>query len=92
MFVGKARTYPNEAPFRCSTLGLAPGLALKQYTRLERLARDKHPGLLQKFVSYGRKKFYNIGLWSFERSFLTPNLTETYLGFQLFRTLASTSQ
>ena len=41
----------------------APGLAHKQQTRLERLARDKHSCLLQKFVTYGRKKFYNIGPW-----------------------------
>jgi hypothetical protein len=28
---------------------------------MERLAGDKHSSLLQKFVTYGRKKFYNIG-------------------------------
>ena len=28
---------------------------------MERLARDKHSSLLQKFVNYGQKKFYNIG-------------------------------
>jgi hypothetical protein len=28
---------------------------------LERLARDKHPSLLQKSVNYGRKKFYSTG-------------------------------
>jgi|APCry1669189369_1035219.scaffolds.fasta_scaffold381320_1 hypothetical protein len=30
------------------------------WTRLERLAREKHSGLLFTFVNYGRKKFYNI--------------------------------
>jgi hypothetical protein len=44
-----------------STLGEAPGLAHKQKTKLERLARYKHSSLLRKFVTYGRKKFYNIG-------------------------------
>jgi hypothetical protein len=29
MFAGKARAYPSEAPFRCSTLGTAPGLLRK---------------------------------------------------------------
>jgi hypothetical protein len=29
--------------------------------RLEELARDKHSSLLQRFVNYGRKKFYKIG-------------------------------
>ncbi len=38
-----------------------PGLAHKQYTGLERLARIKHSSLLWKFVNYDRKKFYNIG-------------------------------
>ncbi len=27
---------------------------------MERFARDKHTSFLQKFVNYGRKKFYNI--------------------------------
>jgi hypothetical protein len=31
----------SEAPFGYPTLGLAPGLTLKHYTRLERLASDK---------------------------------------------------
>ncbi len=61
MFVGKAGAYPIEEPFRFSTLGQAPGFAHKQYTRLERLVGEKHSSLLQKFVSYGRKKFYNTG-------------------------------
>jgi hypothetical protein len=38
-----------------------PGLAHKQYTRLERLACDKHFSLLRKFAIYGSKKVYNIG-------------------------------
>ncbi len=46
------------APFRCSTLGYAPGLTRKHLTRLGRLARDKHSSLLQKSVNFGRKKFF----------------------------------
>jgi hypothetical protein len=64
MFVGKAEDHPIEESFRCSALGQAPGLALKQKTRLERLARDKNSSLLRKFVNYGREKFYNIGPWA----------------------------
>ncbi len=37
------------------------GLTCKHYTRVERLARDKHFTLLRKSVNYGRNKFYNIG-------------------------------
>ncbi len=40
-----------------STLGQAPGLAPKHQTRLERLTRDKHSSLLQKYVNYDRKSF-----------------------------------
>jgi hypothetical protein len=29
-------------------------------TILERLARDKHSSFLRKFITHGRKKFYNI--------------------------------
>jgi hypothetical protein len=36
-------------------------LTHKYLTWLKRLARDKHNSLLQTFVNYSRKKFYNIG-------------------------------
>jgi hypothetical protein len=59
-FAGKAGAYPNEAFFRCSTLGYAPDFTHKYVTRLEKLARDKHSRLLQEFVTYDSKKSYNI--------------------------------
>jgi hypothetical protein len=37
------------------------GLTRKHYTKLERLARDKHSSLLRKYVNYGNKKFYSAG-------------------------------
>jgi hypothetical protein len=63
MFAGKARSYPGEAPFRCSNLGKAPGLTHKHKTRLEWLARDKHSSLLRTSVNYGRNKLYSTGPW-----------------------------
>jgi hypothetical protein len=63
MFAGNAGAYPSEAPFRCSPLGLAPGLTHKHKTWAERLARDKYSSLIRKVVTYGRKKFYNFGTW-----------------------------
>ncbi len=36
------------------------GLTRKEKKRPEKLARDKHYRLLQKFIYYWRKKFYNI--------------------------------
>ncbi len=61
VFAGKAGAYPSEAPFKCSILEWAPGLAHKQSTSMERLAKNKHSSLLRIFVNYGQKKFYNIG-------------------------------
>ncbi len=52
-------------PFRCSTLGQAPGLIHKHQTRLERLVRDKHSSLLQKSVNYGCKKFFSNTLCTY---------------------------
>ncbi len=49
----------NEAPFRCSTLGLAPGLAHKHYKKLAILVRDKHSSLFRKSVNY--EQICNIG-------------------------------
>jgi len=40
MFAGKARAYPSEARFRCST-SVDSGLTCIRSTRLERLARDE---------------------------------------------------
>ncbi len=39
------------------------GLNHKQQTKQEKIAKDKHSSLLQTFVNYGCKKFYNIGAW-----------------------------
>ncbi len=36
----------------------APRLTHKHYTKLERLAKDKHSSLLQKSVNCDRKMFY----------------------------------
>jgi hypothetical protein len=44
-----------------SCLWVGPGLARKHWTRLEKLARDKHSSLLRKSVNYGRNKFYSTG-------------------------------
>ncbi len=45
----------SEAPLKGRPL--AGALATN---KLERLARDKHSGLLRKFVTCGGEKFYNI--------------------------------
>jgi len=50
----------NEAPFRCSTLGQAPGLAHRHYNRLAILARDKQSSLLQKSLNYKQKSFITL--------------------------------
>jgi hypothetical protein len=61
--VGEARSIPYcEAPERCCPW-VGSGLTHKHQTRLERLARDNHSKLVQKFVNYGHKKFYRIGPW-----------------------------
>ena len=55
------RSLPSRgAPERCFTW-VTSCHTRKHYTILERLARDEHSSLLRKFVTYGRKKFYNIG-------------------------------
>ncbi len=60
MFADKVGAYPSEAPFRCSTLGQAPGTH-KHQTRLEGPARNKHSNILRTFVNYRCKKCYRIG-------------------------------
>jgi hypothetical protein len=46
----------------------SPGLTRKHWTRLERLAMDKHSGLLQKFVNYSRNNIYDTGPCSHDQN------------------------
>ncbi len=59
-FANKAKANPSGVPLRWSTLRWAPDLTHNQQISLESPVSDKHYCLLQKFVNYGRKKFYNI--------------------------------
>jgi hypothetical protein len=61
MLAGKAGANLSEATFMCYTLGQTPGHTHKYYTRLDRLARNKHSILLRTFVNYDRKKFITLG-------------------------------
>jgi hypothetical protein len=66
-----------------SLLGLAPlGDTIQIEVILERLTRDKHASLLQKFVTNDRKKFYNIVLWwskiIFTEHIFEPKLVQFY--------------
>ncbi len=54
-------TYLSKAPSKCSIIGQALSINLKQKTKLERPVRNKHSSLLRKFRNHGQKKFYNIG-------------------------------
>jgi hypothetical protein len=57
MFAGKAGAYP-----RVEHLKGGLRLTRKHYIRLEMLAREKRSSLLRKVITYGRTKFYIIGL------------------------------
>ncbi len=49
----------HETTLQCTWVGFC--LTFKHYTKLRILKRDKHFSLLQKNVTYGCKKSYNIG-------------------------------
>jgi hypothetical protein len=55
MFVGNAKSLPKVKHLS--------GTPLNGRLWPERLAKDKHSSLLQKFVNYRRKKFYKIVPW-----------------------------
>ncbi len=79
IFSGKARVYPSEAHFRCSTLGQAPGLTHKYQTRLEGLAK-------------GTLAYYKNSLIMAVKSFIVqapdPPTKLTWASFVLLITLA----
>jgi hypothetical protein len=56
MFVGKARAYLRVEHLKIS-------LTHKYYTRLKRLAWDKHSSLLRILKNYGHKTFYKIRIF-----------------------------
>jgi hypothetical protein len=57
MFVSKVSSLPYNVAPENSFTWLGSGLAHKHWTRLEKLVRDKRSSVLQKFVTYVRKKF-----------------------------------
>ncbi len=60
LFADRVRSLPlSGAPERCFTQ-LGSFLTCKHLAILERLSRDKHSSKVGKFVTYGRKNFYNI--------------------------------
>jgi hypothetical protein len=97
IFVSKAGSYPSGAHFKCSAIGQAPGLIYKRWIRLESTATDRHSSLLQKFVNYGWKMFFNIWPWCqcFKYCFLRqwrtkrPNKIECLSLSNLFPTLSN---
>ena len=56
IFAGNAGAYLSETLF----IMKAPGLTHKHKTILEGPARNKHFSLLQTFVNYNPKEFYNF--------------------------------
>ncbi len=83
MFPSKARDYPSEAPFICST---PPGLTHKYQTRLERHARDKHNNLLRTFINYGQKSFTILTPGANIKNFFVHNLSTFLLSQSIFYT------
>jgi hypothetical protein len=64
MFVAKARSLPYSGVSERLFTHAGSSRTNKHYTRLERLAGDKHSSLLRKSVNYGRNKCYDTGLWA----------------------------
>ncbi len=54
MFAGKAMSLPWTEYLSVFTL------TCKYWTRLESPARDRQPSLIETFVTYGCKKFYDV--------------------------------
>ncbi len=60
MFVGEARSLPKSGAPEGSFTRVGSGLTRKYWTRVERLARDKHSSVLVTFVNYGRISFTTL--------------------------------
>ncbi len=86
IYIGEVCTWKRQRYFDViltSLLALATlGDTIQIEVILERLTRDKHASLLQKFVTHDRKKFYDIVLrWSkiiFTEHIFEPKLVQFY--------------
>jgi hypothetical protein len=63
MFSGEARGLPKNGAPKRGFPQVGSSFTWKQETKLERLARYRHSGSLQKFVNYDCKKFHRICPW-----------------------------
>ncbi len=82
MFAGKAGAYLSEEVLH-SWIG--SGLSCKRLNRLEKLVTEKRSSLLEKFITYGRKTFSNIGPWSqCFKSFFVCNLQIFVISLSVF--------
>jgi hypothetical protein len=58
----KAGATLTGAPFRCSTIGLAPVLTCKHEITVDRLTKDKQSGLFGSFINYAHKRLITSAL------------------------------
>jgi hypothetical protein len=61
IFVIKVRSLPQSGAPERSFIHVGSDDTRKYWTRLERLARDKHSSLLQILINYGYKRFMTLG-------------------------------
>ncbi len=77
MFVGKCRSLPySGATERCITRVGSPLPVI--LTRLEKLAKDKGSSLLQRPLTYGHERLYNIGSGSIKPFEINESKGELY--------------
>ncbi len=75
----------------CSTR-VSSGLSHKHKARMKRLVSEKCSGLLQTFVNYARKMFYNIGPGSqSHKNIFGVNLFTLYHKLDLFKAMQQIS-
>ncbi len=67
MFVGKASNQTQSGASEMYFTWVRSGLTFKHLTRLEKFDKDKHTNFLRTFISYGRKKPFNIGPWMVDK-------------------------
>ncbi len=68
MIVCKAGTYPNEEPFRCSTIGQAPGLAKQTTDQAGKACYGQTLKLITEVHKLRTKKFITLGTWALEQN------------------------
>jgi hypothetical protein len=88
-FANNVGAYPSCALYKCSPLGLAPGITVKYQTRLKCLAKNERSSLFRIFSKLGRSTLLWHSLGQCNRTFYFRYLPMFAISYSVYHWKAS---